>query len=54
MHYDGAGAKGWMVCLATGADLIHWTKRGSVLDFGSPGAKDFNSASYDESAIQNY
>ena len=37
MTYDGSGPKGWLTCLATSADLIHWTKKGAVLDFGKPG-----------------
>ena len=28
MHYDGAGPKGWLACLATSTDLMHWTKKG--------------------------
>jgi hypothetical protein len=46
MHYDGAGAKGWLTCLATSSDLTNWTARGPVLDFGTPGQKDAASASY--------
>src|ERR1022692_370131 len=23
MHYDGAGTKGWLACLATSRDLVH-------------------------------
>lgn len=46
MHYDGAGPKGWLACLATSTDLIHWTKKGPVLDFGAKGEDDFASASY--------
>jgi predicted GH43/DUF377 family glycosyl hydrolase len=46
MHYDGAGPKGWLACLAVSTDLIHWTKRGPVLDFGKPGSEDSASASY--------
>jgi predicted GH43/DUF377 family glycosyl hydrolase len=46
MHYDGAGPKGWLACLATSKDLIHWTKKGPVLDFGQPGEMDSASASY--------
>lgn len=46
MHYDGAGPRGWLCCLATSDDLIHWTKRGPVLDFGSPDSPDSRSASY--------
>jgi predicted GH43/DUF377 family glycosyl hydrolase len=46
MHYDGAGPKGWLACLATSTDLVHWTKKGPVLDFGQPGEDDSASASY--------
>lgn len=46
MHYDGAGARGWLSCLATSSDLTHWTKKGPVLDFGKPGEPDSASASY--------
>jgi len=46
MHYDGAGPKGWLCCLATSTDLVNWTKKGPVLDFGKPGEEDSASASY--------
>ncbi|MEO7599241.1 MAG: hypothetical protein ABIV50_09940 [Opitutus sp.] len=46
MHYDGAGAKGWLACLATSNDLLHWEKRGAVLDLGAPDSADSASASY--------
>jgi predicted GH43/DUF377 family glycosyl hydrolase len=46
MHYDGAGPKGWLACLATSTDLKHWTKKGPVLDLGAPGSNDSASASY--------
>lgn len=46
VHYDGAGPRGWLACLATSTDLVHWTKRGPVLDFGKPGEDDSASASY--------
>jgi predicted GH43/DUF377 family glycosyl hydrolase len=46
MHYDGAGDKGWLACLATSDDLVHWTKRGAVLQLGAPGSADSASASY--------
>ena len=46
MHYDGAGPKGWLACLATSTDLVNWTKHGPVLDFGKPGQADSASASY--------
>ena len=40
MHYDGAGAKGWLSCLATTRDLRTWTRRGPALEFGRAGTKD--------------
>jgi len=46
MHYDGAGAQGWLACLATSRDLVRWEKHGPVLDFGAPGSPDARSASY--------
>ena len=46
MHYDAAGPKGWLCALATSKDLIHWTKKGTVLDLGKPGEDDSASASY--------
>ena len=46
LHYDGAGPKGWLACLATSRDLTHWTAKGPVLDLGQPGADDSASASY--------
>ena len=46
LHYDGAGPKGWLACLATSQDLTHWTKKGPVLDLGRPGDDDSASASY--------
>jgi predicted GH43/DUF377 family glycosyl hydrolase len=46
MHYDGAGKKGWLCCLATSTDLLHWEPKGPVLDFGAPGEEDCASASY--------
>jgi len=46
MHYDGAGPKGWLACLATSKDLTHWQTHGPVLDFGAPGEDDCASASY--------
>jgi predicted GH43/DUF377 family glycosyl hydrolase len=46
MHYDGAGPSGWLACLATSDDLIHWEKKGPVLDFGPAGSDDSASASY--------
>lgn len=40
LFYDGAGPKGWLACLATSRDLVHWEKHGPVLDFGPPGSPD--------------
>lgn len=46
LHYDGAGPRGWLACLATSDDLVHWRKHGPVLDLGAPGTEDSASASY--------
>ncbi|MEI2726951.1 MAG: hypothetical protein V9H26_26640 [Verrucomicrobiota bacterium] len=46
MHYDGAGTNGWLACLATSKDLVHWTKLGPALPLGSAGTDDSASASY--------
>ncbi len=46
MHYDAAGPKGWLAALATSKDLIHWQKKGSVLELGKAGENDSASASY--------
>ncbi len=46
LHYDGAGPKGWLACLATSQDLEHWTNRGPVLEFGASNRDDSASASY--------
>jgi predicted GH43/DUF377 family glycosyl hydrolase len=46
MHYDGAGPKGWLACLATSQDLLNWQVKGPVLDFGATGSDDAGSASY--------
>lgn len=40
LHYDGAGPKGWLASLATSTDLVHWEKRGPILDLGQPGSPD--------------
>jgi len=45
LHYDGAGPKGWLACLATSADLKAWTRHGPALDFGPAGKMDSASAS---------
>ncbi len=46
LHYDAAGPKGWLCALATSPDLFHWTKKGTVLDFGRAHEEDSGSASY--------
>lgn len=46
MHYDGAGPKGWLNCLATSKDLEHWSPKGPILDFGTKASDDCASASY--------
>jgi predicted GH43/DUF377 family glycosyl hydrolase len=46
MHYDGAGAAGWLACLATSSHLTEWTPRGAVLPLGSSDQRDCASASY--------
>lgn len=46
MHYDGAGPRGWLCCLAESTDIINWVKKGPVLDFGKPSEDDSKSASY--------
>jgi predicted GH43/DUF377 family glycosyl hydrolase len=53
MHYDGAGPKGWLACLATSKDLRTWEKKGPVLDFGKPGEEDSASASYGVKQVEN-
>jgi predicted GH43/DUF377 family glycosyl hydrolase len=45
LHYDGAGPKGWLACLATSKDLVHWEKHGPALNFGPKGKMDSASAS---------
>ena len=46
MHYDGAGPKGWLACLAMSEDLVNWAKKGPVLELGAKGEEDSASASY--------
>lgn len=46
MHYDGAGAAGWLACLATSSNLTDWVPRGAVLPLGSKEHQDCASASY--------
>ena len=45
LHYDGAGRKGWLACLATSTDLVHWEKKGPVLELGAEGTMDAAAAS---------
>jgi len=46
MHYDGAGPKGWLTCLAISKDLVNWSAKGQILQFGKPNNDDCASASY--------
>ena len=46
MHYDAAGPRGWLSSLAVSDDLVHWTKKGPILDFGPPDADDSKAACY--------
>jgi predicted GH43/DUF377 family glycosyl hydrolase len=46
MHYDGAGLRGWLSCLAVSVDLQNWTAKGPVLDLGDKAQNDCASASY--------
>jgi hypothetical protein len=46
MHYDAAGPKGWLAALATSKDLVHWEKKGPVLELGKKNEPDSRSASY--------
>jgi hypothetical protein len=46
MHYDAAGPRAWLTSLATSRDLVHWDKKGALLDLGAPGEDDSKSASY--------
>ena len=39
LYYDGAGAKGWVSCLAVSRDLKTWERKGPLLEFG-PGVSD--------------
>lgn len=45
LHYDGAGPKGWLACLATSRDLRNWEIKGPVLDLGASGENDAGTAS---------
>ncbi|MCA9428731.1 MAG: glycoside hydrolase family 99-like domain-containing protein, partial [Candidatus Omnitrophica bacterium] len=46
MHYDAAGPTGWLCSLAVSKDLVHWEKKGPILELGEPDAQDSKSASY--------
>lgn len=46
LHYDAAGPRAWLTALATSRDLVHWEKKGPVLDLGPAGSEDSASASY--------
>lgn len=46
MHYDAAGPRGWLAALAVSKDLVHWQKKGPVLELGKAGEDDSASASY--------
>lgn len=46
MHYDAAGAQGWLSSLAVSKDLLTWEKKGPILDMGKAGEDDARSASY--------
>jgi predicted GH43/DUF377 family glycosyl hydrolase len=53
MHYDGAGAKGWLACLATSKNATAWRAHGPALDLGETGQKDAASASYGVTFFDN-
>ncbi len=44
--YDGAGPRGWRCCHAVSSDLVHWERRGAVLELGEPGRPDSAYAGY--------
>jgi predicted GH43/DUF377 family glycosyl hydrolase len=46
MHYDAAGPTGWLCALAVSTDLLHWEKKGPILDLGQPGDGDSKAACY--------
>lgn len=46
MHYDAAGATGWLAALATSLDGVEWVKHGPILTLGADGQVDSGSASY--------
>jgi predicted GH43/DUF377 family glycosyl hydrolase len=45
LHYDGAGPRGWVACLAVSKDLKKWDLRGPVLELGAEGEDDSGTAS---------
>ena len=46
MHYDGAGPRGWLACLAESTDQgASWSTSGAVLSLGRKGSHDSASAS---------
>ena len=53
MHYDGAGPKGWVACLAESKDLLNWNAKGPVLELGKKGSDDCASASYGTTFLDN-
>lgn len=46
MHYDGAGAAGWLACLGTSTNLTDWSAKGAILPLGDMSHRDCASASY--------
>ncbi len=44
LYYDGCGPNGWVTCLATSTDLMHWTKHGTKLTLGESGEADSGTA----------
>ena len=40
LFYDGAGPTGFINCLATSKDMVHWKKHGFTLPLGVPGEPD--------------
>jgi predicted GH43/DUF377 family glycosyl hydrolase len=46
MHYDGAGPKGWLACLAVSKDLVKWETKGPAIELGASTQNDCASASY--------
>jgi predicted GH43/DUF377 family glycosyl hydrolase len=46
LGYDGAGPEGWLGCLATSKDLVHWDRHGPILTFALAGEGDRRYAGY--------